>query len=257
MKIYSWNMLYRNRELDRAFEFVATRDFDIFCLQEVPEEFLSRLQTLPHFIAFHRERALSFTKDVVHNYIVILSKHPIIAEGDIPHPDYWTFLPLRTRLFVRLMPPSLFTKVQDRKSMYIDISLHGTPVRVFNLHLILMHPALRLKEFETALAERDTTRPTIVCGDFNILEKPHITPLNWILGGRISDAFLYRHERTHIEEHFLQHSLTNPLYGGITHPISQSQLDHILVSHTFSIKNAHVLPDRIGSDHHPIQVEVA
>jgi len=250
-------MLYRNRELDRAFEFIASRDFDIFCLQEVPEEFLARLQTLPHFIAFHKERTLSFSKGAVHNYIVTLSKHPITAEGEIFHPDYWSMVPLRTRLFMHLMPAKLFTKVEGRKSMYIDVDIHGTSLRVFNLHLILMYPALRLKEFETAMVEHNSGRPSIVCGDFNILEKPHITPLNWILGGRISDAFLYHHERTHIEEHFLQHSLTNPLYGGLTHTLSQSQLDHILVSHTFSIKHATIFPDRIGSDHHPIHVEVA
>ncbi len=250
-------MLYRNKELDRAFEFIATRDFDVFCLQEVPETFLARLQTLPHFIAFRRERTITFPKSTVYNYIVILSKHPIIAEGEISHPDYWAMLPLRTRLFMHLMPSKLFTKVEGRKSMYIDVDIHGTPIRVFNLHLILLYPALRLKEFETAMVERNSGRPSIICGDFNILEKPHITPLNWILGGRISDAFLYRHERTHIEEHFLQHSLTNPFYGGITQTISQSQLDHILVSHTFRIKNAVIFPDRIGSDHHPIEVEVA
>lgn len=257
MNIYSWNMLYRNRELDRAFEFIATTDFDVFCLQEVPETFLTRLQTLPHFIAFRTERTMLLKKGSVKNYIVTLSKYPIVAEGDIQHPDYINLLPLKTRLFIRIMPASFFTKVIGRKSFYVDISTQNTTVRIFNLHLILMHPALRLKEFETVIIEHDSTKPTIVCGDFNILEKPHITPLNWIMGGKISDALLYRRERTHIETHFLEHSLVNPLYGGVTHSLSQSQLDHILVSHAFRIKKAHILPDRLGSDHHPIHVAVA
>lgn len=250
-------MLYRNEELDRAFDFIATSNFDIFCLQEVPEAFLTRLQTLPHFIAFRAERSISLSKGHLLNYLVILSKHPITGEGEIPHPDYWPLLPLRTRIFMLLMPAKLFAKIQDRKDLYVDVTIHGSSVRIFNLHLILMHPAWRLKEFESAMVERDRSRPAIICGDFNILEKPHITPLNWILGGRISDALLYHRERTHIEERFLEHALTNPLYGGITHTISQSQLDHILVSHTFSIKNAVIFPDRIGSDHHPIRVVVA
>lgn len=257
MNIYSWNMLYRNREIDRAFAFVANSDFDVFCLQEVPEEFLAKLQTLPHFIAFRKERTIALKGGTVQDHVVILSKHPITQDGDISYPDYWALLPLRTRIFMRLMPAKLFTKVEGRRSLYADITMHGTSVRVFNLHLILMHPALRLKEFETSMIRRDPTRPTIVCGDFNTLEKPHITPLNWILGGRVSDALLFRRERTHIERHFLEHALTNPLYGGITHTISQSQLDHILVSHSFAIKNALVLPDRFGSDHHPVRVEIA
>jgi len=106
------------------------------------------------------------------------------------------------------------------------------------------------------MAERDPSIPTIVCGDFNILESLHITPLNWVFGGRMRDV-LHRRERTHIEERFVEHELTNALRGSTTHPITQSQLDHILLSHSFTIKNAAVLPDRIGSDHHPIFVEVS
>ena len=73
----------------------------------------------------------------------------------------------------------------------------------------------------------------------------------------MSDALLYSRERTRIEQHFVEHQLTNPFAGGITHPVSQSQLDHILVSSSLSIKNAEILPDRIGSDHHPIHVEIS
>lgn len=256
MKIYSWNMLFRNRELDRAFEFIAKSDFDIFCLQEVPEEFLKRLQTLPYSIAFRNEREIHFKNHMVHNYIVTLSKHPITAQGEIVHPDYWSILPLRTRLFRRLMPSRLFTKIVNRKDLYVDITIHDTSVRVFNLHLILMHPTLRLKEFEMAMTERDKSRPTIVCGDFNILEAPCITILNWILGGDMRDAAFYRRERTTIEQRFVEHELTNTLSGRVTHPFSRSQLDHILVSHSFKIQNAEVFPDSIGSDHHPIRVDI-
>jgi endonuclease/exonuclease/phosphatase family metal-dependent hydrolase len=255
MKIYSWNMLFRNRELDRAFQFITESDFDVFCLQEVPEEFLKQLQTLPYSIAFRAEREIPFKKGVLYNYIVILTKHLITTEGEISHQDYWPLLPRRARLFIRLMP--LFSKMESRKNLYADITIRGTSVRIFNLHLILMHPTLRLKEFETAMAERDSSRPTIVCGDFNILEAPHITILNWLLGGQVNDTFLWTRERTHIEKRFVSHELSNPLRGKSTHPLSRSQLDHILVSHSFSIKNADVLSDRIGSDHHPIRVEVA
>ena len=47
----------------------------------------------------------------------------------------------------------------------------------------------------------------------------------------------------------------NPLRGKITHRISRSQLDHILVSSDFSVQNAEVIPDPHGSDHNPITVE--
>lgn len=256
MKIYSWNMLFQNRELERACTFIAASDFDIFCLQEVPEEFLTRLKTLPYSIAFRTDVEKVYEPEVVPMYNVILSRHPITIQGEIPFPEYWHLLPLRTRLFVHFMPFGFFSKIRNRGGLYADVTVHETSVRVFNLHLILAQPAWRLREFEMAMAKRDTTRPTIVCGDFNTIEAPHISILNWILGGRVSDAFLHRRERISIEKHFVQHELLNALAGSITHQLSRSQLDHILVSRSFSIKNTDVLPDCIGSDHHPIRVEI-
>ena len=248
-------MLYRNRELDRAFEFISKADFDIFCLQEVPEAFLARLKKLPYHIAFRVDVEKLVEPEVISMFSVILSTHPIETEGDIPFPEYWHLLPWRTRLFVTLMPNRFFARIRNRGAIYADIAVGTQSIRVFNLHLILAQPAWRLKEFETAMAERDPSRPTIVCGDFNTIEAPHISILNWILGGKVSDAFLHRRERTNINKHFVQHELNNTLEGSITHQLSRSQLDHILVSHSFSIKNASVLSDRIGSDHHPIFVE--
>lgn len=257
MTIYSWNMLYRNRELEHAFEFVSHADFDIFCLQEVPEAFLARLKQLPFSIAFRIDTEKIFPKGRLPMYNVILSRHAILKQGEITFDEYWHLLPLYTRLFVYLMPNSLFSRIRNRGGLYADVTIQGTRLRVFCLHLILAHPAWRLEEFERAMAEREPSRPTIVCGDFNTLEKPHITPLNWILGGRIADMLFYKRERTHIERRFVEHELINALSGAVTHPISRSQLDHILVSKTFSIKSASVLPDSFGSDHHPIRIDIA
>jgi len=256
MKIYSWNMLFRNRELDRAFDFISKSDFDIFCIQEVPEAFLAKLKTLPFQIASRTDVEKLYEAGAIPMFNVILSKHPITLQGEIPFPEYWHLLPLRTRVFVHLMPNKFFTKVRNRGGLYADIKVNDASVRVFNLHLILAQPAWRLKEFETSMAERDPSRPTIVCGDFNTIEASHISILNWILGGKVSDAFLHRRERTNINKRFVQHELINALEGSVTHPLSRSQMDHILVSHSFSIKNASILSDRIGSDHHPIFVEI-
>ena len=252
-------MLFRNRKLDRVFDFIRESDWDIFCLQEVPEGFLKQLQTLSCSIAFRTDvDRLFFSGGTVHNYVVILSKHPIEMQGEIPFPEYWLSLPLHTRLFVTCMRPFGFSKVRNRGGIFADIRVPNASIvmRVFNLHLILAQPMLRMKEFEAAMVAHDPSRPTIVCGDFNILESPHITPLNFLMGGRVTDAFLYSRERTQIERRFFEYQLTNPHRGTNTHPLSQSQLDHILVSTSLSIKNAEVVYDRIGSDHHPIRVEL-
>jgi len=256
MTIYSWNMLFRNQEQDRAFAFIRDVAFDIFCLQEVPDEFLARLKTLP----FHLASGIDvdrFFSHRVRNHLVILSRYPISARGVIPLPDYWTLLPWRARLFIRLMRSFNFSRTENRHGLFADVETPAGLVRVFDLHLTLAHPRWRIEEFETALAGRVPGRPTIVCGDFNILESPKITILNWFLGGRMTDVVRYRRERMRIEARFVEHKLVNPLYGRPTHPLSRSQLDHILVSRSFSVKDAAVLSDRAGSDHHPISVTLA
>jgi endonuclease/exonuclease/phosphatase family metal-dependent hydrolase len=257
MKIYSWNMLYRNHELDRAFAFISQSDFDIFCLQEVPDAFLKRLQALSFHVVSRIDVERLFGADTVRNHVVIVSKHPIVTSGEIPFPEYWHLLPARTRVFVHAMPSKFFTKIRNRGGLFADITMPDMTVRIFNLHLVLAQPAWRLKEFELAMAERDLAKPTVVCGDFNTLERSHITPLNWLLGGTVGDALFHARERLRLEKHFVEHDLLNPLSGNATHTTSRSQLDHILVSRTLTVKDASVVPDRFGSDHHPIRVEIA
>lgn len=256
MKIYSWNIYSHNRETDRVFDFIKKSNFDVFCLQEVQKEFLEQLRTLPYHLAETVDKDRLF-RTVVRDHLVILSRYPIEHVGTIPWEDYWPILPLRTRIFVALMRPLKWTKIKNRNGLYVDVTTPYGSVRVFNLHMPLARPSLRIREFEQTMFARDPGRPTIVCGDFNTIESWLTSPLNWLVGGTPGDAILYRRERTRIEEHFVAHELVNPLRGHVTHAFAGSQLDHILVSNSFSIKNAAVLPDRYGSDHHPIKVEIS
>lgn len=251
MKIYSWNMLFSNERLDEAFEFIRSSDFDFFCLQEVPAHFLEKLRSLPCDLAYATD-VDRFSPRKERIYLVILSRHPIEGQGEIPLPDYWTKLPWRTRAFVRLMRPLGWTRIQNRSCFFIDATVNGERMHVFNLHLILANPKWRLEEFELAMTRRNPEQPSVVCGDFNIIESPKVSILNWILAGRIQDALLWTRERTIIEERFVSHSLLNPLRGKRTHPFSRSQLDHILVSPHFRVAEAAVIPHSYGSDHHPI-----
>jgi len=249
-------MLYRNQEPDRAFEFIRDANFDIFCLQEVPEGFLARLKTLPFHIAETTDvERLSSPAERLH--LVTLSRFPITNHRVIPFPEYWPILPLRTKIFVHLMRPFHWSKIKNRTNLYVDITTQDNTVRVFNLHTALTRVDLRLREFESAMAERNPHIPTIVCGDFNTVESPRVSLLNWFLGGPISDVIRYNRERIHIERCFIENELRNPLRGQVTHLFADSQLDHVLVSNSFTIKHSEVLPDRVGSDHHPIFVETA
>ena len=257
MKIYSWNMFFRNRERERAFEFIARSDFDIFCLQEVPGDFLARLKTLSFPIVAAPETDRLFKKERATHYGVILSRYPLRASGVIPLPHHESDLPLRGRMFRQFMfSARLWAKaLGNRHALYADVDTPSGTIRVFNLHLPLLNPALRAEEFDYALSHADLSRPILVCGDFNILEAPHITPLNWLLGGRVGDAVFHRRERAHIEERFASHALQNVLRGTVTHSLARSQLDHILASRTLHVLHASVISDRIGSDHNPVCAE--
>lgn len=252
-------MLFSNRELDRAFAFIARTDFDIFCLQEVPEEFLERLKALVPHIAYAPDTTLRFKGIISTQYLVILSRYPIrdAVIHEIPHRE--PFLSERGRLFARFMfAVGLLAEGLGNRHWIeaaIESPAFGT-IHVYDLRLPLTNLARRAEEFETILAHSAREYPAIICGDFNILESPHITTLNWFLGGRVTDALFFRRERTRFEEQFAAHGLKNALRGKITHSLSRSQLDHILVSKIFSIKNTEVVPDCFGSDHHPIRVEL-
>ena len=249
-------MLFRNRELDRAFAFIAQSDFDIFCLQEVPEDFLERLQTLPYNLVETVDANHLFRMPSTHR-AVILSRYEIVRSKKIAFPDYWQELPWRAKTLVWLLSPLGWSKRTNRSALFADVVTPEGSVRVFNLHLVLAQPAWRLMEFERAMAERDPTVPSVVCGDFNIIESPRVSLLNWLLGGTFGDTVFFGRERLHIEQRFAEYELENPLRGKKTHAFAGSQLDHILVSQSFSIKSVNVLPDRVGSDHHPIRVDIA
>ena len=256
MKIYSWNIFYRNPQLESAYQFIKNLDFDILCLQEVPEDFLERLKKLSCHIAFAPEVDRLFSHGIEQNFLVILSRHPVIRteKFSLPMPH----IPRRTRLLVKAMRPLHWSSVRNRHGFYADIAPNGLSsiIRVFCLHLFLAHPEVRRNEFDIAMKHLDTKFPAIVCGDLNVLDSPFASSFNWLLGGRPSDAFAWRRERREIERQFAKHRLLNPLSGKATYLFPRCQLDHILVSRQLPVERAVVIPERVGSDHNPIQVTI-
>ncbi len=257
-------MYFQNRTLDRALAFIENElpksDFGIFCLQEVPEEMFERLKTLPCHIAYetHWDLVHRISETRVHG--VILSRYPFANQGVFTLPSWDKGFPLRARAFRRLMELLGFWKeTLDRKNrhgLFVDIKLGDHLTRIFCIHLSLTNPLWRAEELECALAEQNPEMPTIICGDFNVVESPISSILNWIFGGRIADWLLWGRERRALEERLTKAGLTNPLRGQRTHPIGRSQLDHILLSHHLRARSACVIKERYGSDHHPVCVEI-
>ena len=260
MKIYSWNVLRSNRKLPELYAFIENLDFDVLCLQEVTEEMLTVFKDMPFEIAYHVDRfshVVTFRKKayVEVNYAVILSRHPIVSHTKIEFPKL-----LRTfssKVFESIMGRlERWESITNMGSVLADIKINGNVVRVFSVHLALWNPQTRVNEFIELMKYAPKEHPTIICGDFNILEYAPVKLLNWFLGGSIREAMPWYSERALIEEKFREYSFENPFLGKTTHKFSHSQLDHILVSPHLNAKNPKVLSNAYGSDHQPIGLEI-
>ena len=254
MKIYSWNTL-RTNSTENALALIRSLEFDVMCLQEVPPPLLAELKKLPFSLAADVESTYTLRGVAKEDYSVVLSRYPIATSGSLRFPA--SPFPLRMRLFALLVRPPGWKHFGGRHSMYADIETPQGALRVFSIHLSLSHPSARLHEFDMLADNMRSDAPNVLAGDFNLLDSPHITPLNWIYGGTVRDALLYKRERSAFEERFASLHLQNVLLGTRTQLQAFCQLDHILIPDDWRVTQAQVIAQRHGSDHHPIFVEAS
>jgi endonuclease/exonuclease/phosphatase family metal-dependent hydrolase len=243
MKIVSWNIYRRNRHLTRLPDFVRGLEADVVCLQEVPLNALPLLEgALPHMVAC---REFDPLKKHMETQLVILSKHPLHSHTRVEHGS-----PPATSLAARLSG-----KCMGKEFHFIDLSVHGQQVRIFNAHLPLkVPPSFRLAELDFMRKYLATDRHNFVCGDFNSFGGPLVNPAwGWFYGYRGQDYLI--HERKRIERMMAAHGLVNPFGGKRTHHLLNIQLDYILLPQTLHVRQKHILRERCGSDHYPLLVE--
>jgi endonuclease/exonuclease/phosphatase family metal-dependent hydrolase len=253
MKIYSWNVYCYNREVPRVAAYIAGLDFDVLCLQEVTPDLLTLLQEMPFHITHHVDVIRLFWRGRrEHNYVAILSKKPFTSTGTLQFFDFP--FPVHTRIFITLMSLLRWSFITERGAVYADIE-HGTEtVRIFSVHLTLWGPTNRSNEYDEVIKHVRPNQPTVICGDFNIIEYGPMKILNWLLGAPLKEGMPWYPERDLFEERFVSSGFVNPLRGTVTHTFSRSQLDHILVSKSRPVADARVYPEGHGSDHKPISV---
>ena len=246
-------MLYRNLKPDAAFDYIAHLDFDVLCLQEVPDHFLPRLEALPFRMVFGTDVSVIRAGNNINLHHVILSRYPIVASHAFLLPSL--HLPRRVYTLVQIKE-GVIGNLGKREGLYADIDFGTGPVRVFSLHLTLSSPTDRRREFGVVEQFLPKGFPAIVTGDLNIIEHPVIKLGNWLCGSSLAEAMPWHDERSEVEATFKRWGMKNPLRGKVTLGISGSQLDHILIPQDVEVTKAEVFKDRHGSDHRPISVEV-
>ncbi len=255
MKIYSWNVLCYNRQVDAVAEHIKQLDFDVACLQEVTPYLLERLKAMPFHIIEHVDVIrLSLQKKEEPLYAVILSKVPFKKTGTLQFFDFP--FPLHTRAFIAFMSFWKWSFVTERGAVYADLPLGDMTVRIFSVHLTLWGPHNRAQEFAAVLDHVIPGMPTVIGGDFNVIEYGPMKILNWLLGAPLKQSLPWYPERDLFEERFVRAGFHNPLRGQITHKFSRSQLDHILVSKGLNVTDAVVHEESYGSDHQPVSVSI-
>lgn len=260
----SWNVYALNKQVPDAFTFIQSLDFDILCLQEVPDSLLEMLRTLPFHLATSIDN--TWVTDALHPeqgestmHLVILSKHSIEKTAIYPYPPLPTKKPLQMQAFhIARYAIGMWRggAIRGRTTLAAWIQIGEKTIQVFSAHLSLYTPQTRAAEFEVIAQHLDSDSIPIVCGDFNTLDYWMMRPLNWLQGGRLADAMPWARERENVEAQFKKANLMNPLSGKSTHPVAKSQLDHILLPPNTPITDSRVLFELHGSDHYPVKVSI-
>jgi|SRR3989344_5497655 len=252
MKIYSWNVYYHNKKIELMLNFIKNLDFDVLCLQEVPENLLGNLRALPYQTVHAIDLEFISKEKSCAVYHVILSRFPIRTSGAVP--PVRVVLPWRTYTILKFR--SGWTDIINREFLYADVETPTGVLRIFSVHLALSRPRDRKNEFELIRQNIPKEFPAIIAGDFNILEFAPIKIFNWLFGSPITHALPWYDERSEFEICFEKFCFQNPLRGQKTHNLSRSQLDHILVPNDAKVLKAEIIKETYGSDHHPVFIEV-
>lgn len=251
-----------NKDPDNALSFIRETDADIFCLQEVPHEFLPKLEQLPYQLAYATDFRwitdfLSRSKSTSICHLVILSKYPL-SNIERLSADILMFESLQYKLFRMLMHyvAGWAGPTVERGILFADVSINNSPLRIFCVHLPLYSADVRTNELSRVFENLKHGTPNVVCGDFNILDHWTMKPLNWFIGNKFTQALPWFNERKEKEVLFKEAGLTNPLIGMRTQVIAHSQLDHILVPNGTDVLERKVFQETHGSDHNPVMLQV-
>jgi endonuclease/exonuclease/phosphatase (EEP) superfamily protein YafD len=214
LRVVTFNVWGWNDRIDDIARFLRDSDADALVLQEVAHRNGAMLRkTLQPIYPF----------TVGETELVILSKHPILAEGRVDRPGFpnWNSLMLR----------------------WVRLDVKGTSFELVGVHLARpLYPTLHEEDF-AALTNfvLSRTGPLVVAGDFNM------TPWTKKLARFTRVTGLERYNTFH---------LTWPMRRGRVQLLPLIAIDNVFASRHFA-KIAVKGGPRLGSDHKPVIADLA
>lgn len=254
MRLVSWNMFTVNPKPKKGLRFIAKKDPDIICLQEVPHNHLKDIKRIFVGYKYFKITDSRHNKTVLkNNYIVTLSKHPFVSVDKLHYGSPENYSILNRILYQMLqghteMNNALITKIKVNKKIY----------SIYNLRLsCAVRPGTKQKSVNKLFGSIEKTKNTIVTGDFNLSGNwlwIHFT--GWTKGYLPFDYL--RNELGEFYERLRKSSFTNITEGINTNLISLKRMQYGTILLRKSMNNYKLkIGKRFYSDHRMLEVEIA
>jgi endonuclease/exonuclease/phosphatase family metal-dependent hydrolase len=243
MRIVSWNVFNRSRDIDRFERFVRETKADIFAFQELTPVHIARLEAAAGHTLHLAE---DFAEEGEMTYLGLFTPHPARDHRVTP------INPARDVSDSRVGRKNQWQECFESQSL--DIEIAGETVRAFNLHLACaVSPRARAAQLSSATAALDGSRRAVICGDFNSFGKPWLSPLIGLpYGFALRD--LVTDEIRLLDRFGARHGLERSPRRAVTFPKFRLHLDHIF-TRGLAIRAVRVEADTHGSDHRPVIVD--
>jgi endonuclease/exonuclease/phosphatase (EEP) superfamily protein YafD len=214
LRVVTFNLWHYNDRMDEVAKFLAATDADAVVLQEVGK---------PHAALLRQALQSHYPYSVGDWGIIILSKHPILADGRIDRPGYPPWISLMLR--------------------WVRLEVNGMKFELTGIHLARpFYPELQEQDIEALIAfAGGRTLPLVVAGDFNM------SPWTEKLGRFERRSGLKRYNTFHPTWPMLRRGV--PLLPLVA-------IDNVFASPQFA-KIALMPGPRLGSDHRPIVADLA
>lgn len=246
----SWNVYRHNVQLEQLFSFLAAKNLDIICVQEMPASQLHLLKK--YFPQYSSVLGKEFMyrkkkKESVFTYNVILTRLPLLASSQIAHKKHKRF-------------PFLYQHFRQYKEIFIEAAHAKVQAGNKEIDIVCDHlecvasPAFRERQFKHVLAQVTATN-LVYCADVNTFAHPSFNIfIAWLYGFPLYN--LWTHERKTFARLVQKHSLQHPFEKIRTFATMPFSLDCIVVSKKLQIKRKKRIAERYGSDHYALFLEL-